>query len=58
MVQRRAAAVVRSGIEFDVVFGPAYKGISLACATAAALFELGRDVPFAWIKPLVRPFRR
>ena len=34
-----AAAVVESGIAFDVLFGPAYKGIPLAAATAVALAE-------------------
>ena len=44
-----AEAVVRSGIEFDVVFGPAYKGIPLAATVAAELFSAhGRDVPYAY----------
>lgn len=44
-----AASLVASGLEFDVIFGPAYKGISLAALTAAALFdEHGIDVPFAY----------
>ena len=44
-----AAAVVASGIAFDVIFGPAYKGITLAAAVAAALYQRhGRDVPFAY----------
>ncbi|WP_219270058.1 orotate phosphoribosyltransferase [Pseudomonas sp. Xaverov 259] len=34
-----AAAIVDSGISFDVLFGPAYKGIPLAAATAVALAE-------------------
>ncbi len=34
-----AEAIVNSGIEFDVLFGPAYKGIPLASVTAAALYE-------------------
>ncbi len=34
-----AAAIVESGISFDVLFGPAYKGIPLAAATAVALAE-------------------
>ena len=43
----RAAAV--SGIEFDMLFGPAYKGIPLVTATAAALAEHEhRDLPFAF----------
>jgi orotate phosphoribosyltransferase len=44
-----AAAIVRSGIEFDMIFGPAYKGIPLATATAIALSEHhGRNVPYAF----------
>lgn len=34
-----ASAIVDSGIKFDVIFGPAYKGISLAALTCAALAE-------------------
>ena len=44
-----AAALLRSGIEFDVLFGPAYKGIPLVTATAFALAEHhGRSVPYAF----------
>lgn len=44
-----AAAIVRSGIGFDMLFGPAYKGIPLAASTAGALFEHhGRSVPYAF----------
>lgn len=44
-----AAAIVRSAPAFDVLFGPAYKGIPLAAATAAALFDHhGRSVPYAF----------
>src|SRR6201996_8510168 len=44
-----ADAAVASGVAFDMVFGPAYKGIVLAAITAAALAERhGRDVPFAY----------
>lgn len=47
--QYYAAAIVDSGIEFDVLFGPAYKGIPLGTATAVALAEHhGRNVPFAF----------
>lgn len=34
-----AQTIVNSGIEFDVLYGPAYKGIPLAAATAAALYD-------------------
>ena len=44
-----AAALLRSGIEFDMLFGPAYKGIPLVTATAVALAEHhGRNVPYAF----------
>ncbi|MBU3058867.1 orotate phosphoribosyltransferase [Pseudomonas indica] len=44
-----AAAVVDSGIAFDVLFGPAYKGIPLAAATAVALAERHQlDVPWCF----------
>jgi len=44
-----AAAAVGSGVAFDLVFGPAYKGIALAAVTAAALAgEHRRDVAFAY----------
>ncbi len=44
-----ADAIVDSGVEFDVLFGPAYKGIPLAAATACALAEYhGRDLPFVY----------
>ena len=35
-------------VQFDMLFGPAYKGITLASATAVALADLGADVPFAY----------
>ena len=34
-----AEAIIKSGLEYDVLFGPAYKGIPLAAATAIALYE-------------------
>ena len=44
-----AAAVVNSGIDFDVLFGPAYKGIPLAATTAVALAEHHqRDMPWCF----------
>jgi orotate phosphoribosyltransferase len=44
-----AAAIVHSGVEFDMIFGPAYKGIPLATATAMALSEhYQRNVPYAF----------
>ncbi len=43
-----ARAIVDSGIAFDMLFGPAYKGIPLAASIAIALAGLGRNVPFAF----------
>jgi len=44
-----ARAAVQSGVGFDMLFGPAYKGIALATATATALADgYGRDVPVAF----------
>ncbi len=44
-----AQTIVDSGIGFDVLFGPAYKGIPLAAVTAAALWEQhGLDVPYSF----------
>lgn len=44
-----AAAIVESGIPFDVLFGPAYKGIPLAAATAVQLAEQHQlDVPWCF----------
>ncbi len=47
-----AAALDASGIAYDMLFGPAYKGIVLAAATAIALGE--RDVPFAYNRKEVK----
>lgn len=44
-----AQALVDSGLEFDMIFGPAYKGIPLATLTAAGLAEKhDRDVPYSF----------
>jgi len=44
-----ADAIVAQGLEFDCIFGPAYKGIPLAAAVAIALFQKhGRSVPYAY----------
>jgi len=44
-----ARCIVESGLQFDVLLGPAYKGIPLAAATAVALADdHGLDVPFAY----------
>ena len=41
-------SIIASGIEFDVLFGPAYKGIPLASGTAIALADKGRNIPYAY----------
>lgn len=43
-----AQSIIESGIRFDMLFGPAYKGIILAAATAMMLAEKGVNVPFAY----------
>ena len=43
-----ARRLLGSGIGFDMLFGPAYKGITLASAVAVELARLGRNVPFAY----------
>jgi orotate phosphoribosyltransferase len=50
-----ASAIVHAGIEFDMVFGPAYKGIPLATALVIALAEHhGRNVPYAFNRKEVK----
>lgn len=52
LAQFYAQALVDSGVSFDMLFGPAYKGIPLATATTCALAAhpalQGRDIPFAF----------
>ena len=43
-----AKAILASGVAFDMMYGPAYKGIPLVTATAVALDRLGRNVAFAF----------
>lgn len=43
-----ARRLMASGIAFDMLFGPAYKGITLAAAVAIGLAQEGRNVPFAY----------
>ena len=43
-----ARSILQSGVAFDMLFGPAYKGIALAAGTAMALAREGRDVPYAF----------
>ena len=43
-----ARRLLASGLEFDMLFGPAYKGITLAAAVAIELARAGRNVPYAY----------
>ncbi|MFZ5547837.1 MAG: orotate phosphoribosyltransferase [Pseudomonadota bacterium] len=43
-----ARRLIASGLEFDMLFGPAYKGITLAAAVAIGLAREGRNVPYAY----------
>jgi len=43
-----ARRLLDNGLPFDMIFGPAYKGITLAAAVAIELARLGRNVPFAF----------
>ena len=48
LAQFYARRLLDSGLQFDMIFGPAYKGITLAAAVAIELARLGRNVPFAY----------
>ena len=43
-----AAAIANSGIQFDMLFGPAYKGITLVASIAIAFAKNGHNIPFAY----------
>jgi len=43
-----ARAIKESGVDFDTLFGPAYKGIPLGCTTSIALSTMGMDRPFCF----------
>jgi orotate phosphoribosyltransferase len=43
-----AQRILQSGIEFDMLFGPAYKGIPLVAAVSMELARLGHNYPFAY----------
>jgi orotate phosphoribosyltransferase len=52
-----AQAIADSGIGFDMLYGPAYKGVPLATATAMAIAETGeRDVPYAFNRKEVKKY--
>jgi orotate phosphoribosyltransferase len=48
LAQFYAKAIVQSELAFDMLFGPAYKGIPLVAAVAIAFADRGRDVPYAF----------
>jgi len=48
LAQFYAKAILSSGVTFDMLFGPAYKGIPLVSAAAIALSQSGRNAPFAF----------
>ena len=48
LAQFYAQAIIASGIEFDMLFGPAYKGIPLVAAVAIALANEGRNVRYSF----------
>ena len=49
-----AESIQKSGIEFDMLFGPAYKGITLAASIAIALAKNGHNVPFAYNRKVAK----
>ena len=50
-----AQAIQHAGVEFDLLFGPAYKGIPLAAVTASSLYQHhARDVPYAFDRKEVK----
>ena len=48
LAQFYAKAILAAGIEFDMLFGPAYKGIPLVAAVAIALADTGRNVRYSF----------
>jgi orotate phosphoribosyltransferase len=54
LAQFYAKAILASEVRFDMVFGPAYKGIVLASSVAIVLAREGRDVPFAFNRKEVK----
>ena len=48
LCQFYAQAILASKVEFDMLFGPAYKGIPLVAGTSIALSEMGRNVPYCF----------
>lgn len=54
LAQFYARTLLDTGIEFDMLFGPAYKGITLASATAVAMAAEGRNVAFSYNRKEVK----
>jgi orotate phosphoribosyltransferase len=54
LAQFYAQRLLASGIDFDIIFGPAYKGIPLGAAVAIELARAGRNVPFAYNRKEVK----
>jgi len=54
LCQFYAQAILTSGVQFDMLFGPAYKGIPLVAGTAIALAEQGRNVPYCFNRKEVK----
>ena len=49
-----AAAILKSGMQFDMLFGPAYKGITLAASISIALARQGHNFPYAYNRKEVK----
>lgn len=48
LTQFYAQAILAADIQFDMIYGPAYKGIPLAAGTAIALTDMGRNIPYCF----------
>lgn len=51
-----AEAIAGAGIEFDMLYGPAYKGVPLVTATAMAFADRQRDLPYAFNRKEVKKY--
>ncbi len=54
LTQFYAQTILVSGINFDMLYGPAYKGIPLAAGTAISMMEQGRNVPYCFNRKEVK----
>ena len=54
LAQFYAQALIGSGVQFDMLFGPAYKGIPLGAAVAVELARMGHNRPFAYNRKEVK----